>query len=120
MATRAWGAVEAGLVGAAEDSTFRVAPVVAPCVRAIPSGSKPLRALAAVQDLPHTLFLESGGAVGVGSEWTILAFDPVWRLELRDGALRRVEGARVETFEGNPLAAVAQAWPEAATLEPRP
>ncbi|TMQ62849.1 MAG: aminodeoxychorismate synthase component I [Candidatus Eisenbacteria bacterium] len=120
MATRASGAVDAGLVEAAEDSTFRVAPVVVPCVRAIPSGWNPLRALAAVEDLPDTLFLESGGAVGVGSEWTILAFDPVWRLELRDGALRRVEGSRVETLEGDPLVALAQAWPEAATLEPRP
>ena len=123
MATRTAGLVESlapADAGRAPASAGRcVAPVVVPAVRAIPSDWTPLRALAAVEHLPHTLFLESGGAVGAGSEWTILAFDPVWRLELRDGALRRVDGSRVEVLEGDPLAALAQAWPEAATMEPR-
>ncbi|HEY6221252.1 MAG TPA: aminodeoxychorismate synthase component I [Candidatus Eisenbacteria bacterium] len=117
MATRTTGLVEAM---APADAGRRVAPVVTPCVRAIPSDWTPLRALAAVEHLPHTLFLESGGAVGAGSEWTVLAFDPAWRLELRGGALRRVEGSRVEVLEGDPLAALAQAWPEGVAMEPRP
>ena len=115
MATRT-----AGVVEATEGSSLHVAPVVVPCVRAIPAGWSSLRALAAVEHYPHTLFLESGGTVGAGSEWTILAFDPIWRLELRDGALGRVEGPRVEVLEGDPLAALAQAWPEGVTMEPRP
>jgi para-aminobenzoate synthetase component I len=115
MATRASGLVEPRALAGPH-----VAPVVTPLVRAIPSDWTPLRALAAVEHLEHTLFLESGGAVGVGSEWTILAFDPVWRLELRDGALLRVEGSRVEMLGGDPLAALAHAWPERVVMEPRP
>ena len=113
MATRLAERVESGEAGAG-------APVVSPLVRPIPSGWTPLRTLAAVERLPHTLFLESGGPVGAGSEWTILAFDPVWRLELRGGALWRIEGTRAEALEGNPLVALARSWPEAVTLEPRP
>jgi len=74
MATRAAGLVDSPV------ELDRGAPVVTPCVRAIPSDWDPLQALAAVQHLEHTLFLESGGPVDTGSEWTILAFDPVWRL----------------------------------------
>src|SRR2546427_13267568 len=81
----------------------RGAPSVVPCVRALPSHWTPLRALAAVERLPHTLFLESGGPAGPGSEWTMLAFDPAWRLELRGGALWRVEGGRSGAIPGHPL-----------------
>jgi para-aminobenzoate synthetase component 1 len=120
MATRSVGLVDAWARTEAPAESSRFMPVVTPHVRAIPSEWTPLRALAAVEHLPYTLFLESGGPVGAGSEWTILAFDPVWRLELRRGALWRVEGSRANVLEGHPLDALAQEWPEAVTLEPRP
>jgi para-aminobenzoate synthetase component I len=118
MDTRSTGLVEAG--APARSAGGGPAAVVVPQVRVIPSSWTPLQALAAVEHLPRTLFLESGGPVAVGSEWTILAFDPVWRLELRAGVLWRVEGRRAEALEGNPMSALAQAWPEPATLEPIP
>lgn len=96
------------------------AAAVAPLVRKLPAEWSPLRMLAAVENLPHTLFLESGGSVGEASEWTILAFDPIWRLELRQGALRRVEGTRMDLLSGHPLDALASAWPERVEWEPRP
>jgi para-aminobenzoate synthetase component I len=115
MATRS-----AGLVDTWTPELKRAATVVVPHVRAIPSDWTPLCALAAVERLPHTLFLESGGAVAAGSEWTILAFDPVWRLELCDGGLRRIQGSGVQELDGDPLAALAAAWPEAVAMEPCP
>jgi len=85
--------------------------------RALPDGWTPLRALAAVEHRPYTLFLESGGPLGAESEWTILAFDPAWRLELRDGALWRIEGATMARLPGTPLEALAAAWPAPAPYE---
>ena len=95
---------------------------VEPVVRELPSPWKALRALAAVERLPHTIFLESAGEEAESCEWTILAFDPVWRLELRDGALWRIErdGAAV-ALPGHPLDALAAAWPARVALaEPAP
>jgi para-aminobenzoate synthetase component 1 len=95
-------------------------------VRAIPSEITPLVALGAVGHLPHTLHLESGGPLVESSDWTILAFDPVWRLELRDGRLRRIQRAapdgrdRETTLPGNPLSALAAAWPDRAAFESAP
>src|SRR5262245_27445412 len=58
---------------------------VTPIVRELPGWLTPLRALGAVERAPHTVFLESGGdpAGGTEREWTLLAFDPVHRFELR-------------------------------------
>jgi para-aminobenzoate synthetase component 1 len=86
-------------------------------VRALPDEWTPLRALSAVERLPHSLFLESGGEAGDSSEWTVLAFDPVWRLELRNGVLRRIEGKREESLSGAPLDALESCWPERVVVE---
>lgn len=119
MATSATAALAAtpGHPSATEQESL---PVVAPIVRALPPTWSPLRALAAVGHLPHTIFLESGGPVGEASSWTILAFDPAWRLELRGGSLRRIEGSREVRLDGHPLAALAAGWPEPITYAPTP
>ncbi len=93
---------------------------LATIVRPLPPEWTPLRSLAAVERLPHTLFLESGGPLGAGSEWTFLAFDPAWRLELRGVALHRMEGGRSELLPGHPLVALAEAWPERLAMDPPP
>ncbi|MGE5176354.1 MAG: aminodeoxychorismate synthase component I [Hyphomicrobiales bacterium] len=104
---------------------------VRPLVRAIPRGWTALRALGAVEDLPHTLFLESAGEAGESCEWTILAFDPLWRLEatIDPGAsaiaaahapLRRIEGAASVALAGHPLDALAAAWPARVRFDPPP
>lgn len=86
------------------------APRVPARVRALPAWLTPLRALAAVEGSPHTIFLESGGAPGDSSEWTLLAFDPAWRLEVSGDALLRVDRGAMR-LPGPPLAALAAAWP---------
>src|SRR5258705_5297603 len=101
-------------------------------VRELPSSWKPLRVLAAVERHPHRIFLESAGEEHESCEWTILAFDPAWRLELRDGALWRIErsGEGAEAGEGgdggerpavalpgHPLDALASAWPAPVEFE---
>jgi para-aminobenzoate synthetase component 1 len=118
------------------EPVVRAARVVEPVVRELPRELTPMRALAAAERLPHTIFLESGGPAVAGSEWTMLAFDPLWRLELRDGRLWRVEGSGVHAIaadapavqhpsretplSGNALAALAAAWPERIALDPAP
>jgi para-aminobenzoate synthetase component 1 len=95
----------------------RPAPV-RPIVRALPSHVTPLRALAAVERDPHTVFLESGGPSGDGARWTVLAFDPVYRLEVRAGALWRVASNGAMThIPGDPMEALARAWPERVSYE---
>jgi para-aminobenzoate synthetase component 1 len=90
-------------------------------VRALPEWLTPLRALAAVEDAPHTAFFESGGAPGDSAEWTLLAFDPAWRLEVSGGALRRVDDGRsVRSLPGPPLEALAAAWPAPAEIADAP
>ena len=94
--------------------------VVEPAVRRLPEEWTPLRALEAVGRLPYTLFFESGGAPGEASEWTLLAFDPLYRLVLRDGRLWRVESGdsgRGRALHGNPLDALARAWPPPVRVE---
>ncbi len=98
----------------------RAPAIVSPLVRPVPREWTPLGALAAVEQLPHVVFLESGGPLGEASGWTILAFDPLWRLELRDAALRRIEGARWEAIPGHPLTALASLWPERVSFQPAP
>jgi para-aminobenzoate synthetase component 1 len=97
-----------------------VSVVLKPVVRALPDGWTPLRALAAVEHRPYTLFLESGGPLDAGSQWTMLVFDPLWRLELRGDALWRIEGSRAERLPGSPLEALRAAWPARARYEPLP
>ena len=50
--------------------------------------------------------------MGDGARWTILAFDPLWRLEVRAGSLRRVVGGEAARVSGDPIEALAEAWPE--------
>src|SRR5688572_22523173 len=85
-------------------------------VRELPEWLTPLRALASVEDAPDTVFFESGGEGGESADWTILAFDPAWRLELRDGALVRYENGRARRLDGHPLEALRSAWPERAEV----
>ena len=65
--------------------------------RALPPELTPLVALSAVERDAHTVFLESGGPAGEGARWTLLAFDPVERLEVRGSALWRVSRAGATT-----------------------
>jgi para-aminobenzoate synthetase component 1 len=74
-------------------------------VRELPGEFSPLRVLAAVETSPHTVFFESGGDASESSDWTLLAFDQAWRIEL---------GA-----EGS-LEALARPWPERAEVEGAP
>ncbi|HYJ33684.1 MAG TPA: aminodeoxychorismate synthase component I [Candidatus Binatia bacterium] len=90
------------------------------CVRALPEWLTPLRALAAVEDAPHTVLFESGGATGAASEWTLLAFDPPWRLEVAEGALWEVREGHRARRPGLPLEALAAAWPCRAEIENAP
>jgi len=94
-----------------------VRPVTVPEIRRIPDAWTPLQVLGAVERDTHTLFLESGGDPGEASEWTLLAFDPVWRVEVREGALWRIEGDRETRIPGDPLAALASVWPERVAVE---
>ena len=92
--------------------------ILAPRVRPLPPERTPLRALAAVEREPHTLFLESCGPATEGTRWILLAFDPLYRLEVRGGALWRVTGTGGTTqIPGDPLTALARAWPEPVTYE---
>jgi len=94
-------------------STIPEALLVRPAVRALPPELTPLRALAAVERDPHTVFLESGGPSGDGARWTLLAFDPLDRLEVRGNALWRVsEAGATSQVPGDPMSALAGAWPE--------
>ncbi|HMI31207.1 MAG TPA: aminodeoxychorismate synthase component I [Candidatus Limnocylindrales bacterium] len=90
---------------------------IRPIVRAIPEDLTPLRALAAVERDPHTVFFESGGPAENGAQWTILAFDPQWRLEVRAGVLRRITASEHLLIPGEPMAALARAWPERIACE---
>jgi len=90
------------------------------CVRPLPEWLTPLRALAAVEDAPHTVLFESGGPPGASSEWTLLAFDPPWRLEVAEGSLWEVRGDRRARKPGAPLEALAAAWPSGAEIEDAP
>ena len=85
------------------------AETVTPLVRELPSDLTPLRALAAVEREAGAILLETAGPVGVGEEWILLAFDPLWRLDLPDGSL-----------PGAPLDALGRAWPERVVMEPDP
>ncbi|HEX5029869.1 MAG TPA: aminodeoxychorismate synthase component I [Candidatus Eisenbacteria bacterium] len=89
-------------------------------MRRLPPEWTPLRALEIVGRHPYTLFFESGGPAGEASEWTILAFDPLYRLVLRDGRLRRMgAGGAVRELDGHPLDALARAWPAPVQVEGR-
>jgi len=109
-----------GTDGAAKVATAALAPgqVVEPMMRRLPPEWTPLRALEIVGHRPYTLFFESGGPAGEASEWTILAFDPLYRLVLRDGRLRRIERDGTEReLGGHPLDALVRAWPAAIRAE---
>jgi para-aminobenzoate synthetase component 1 len=103
-----------------ESVTVAPAPRVPARVRALPEWLTPLRALAAVEDAPHTSFFESAGAPGDSSEWTLLAFDPAWRLEISADALFRVDDRGAARLPGRPLEALAAAWPARAEVVDAP
>ena len=93
---------------------------VEPAVRRLPAEWTPLRALEAVGRRAYALFFESGGAPGEASEWTLLAFDPLYRLALRDGRLWRAQSGdpgRGHALDGHPLDALAHAWPLPARID---
>ena len=60
---------------------------------------------------PDLVFLDSGGSPGDGAGWTLLAFDPTWRLEVRGGVLWSIEGAEAVSVPGDPVEALAHLWP---------
>jgi para-aminobenzoate synthetase component 1 len=93
------------------------AATVRPLVRALPADLSPLQALGAVDREPHTLFLESGGPIASGARWTLLAFDPAWRLEVRGGALWKIDGGTSTVVSGHPMTALARVWPERVEYE---
>jgi len=96
-------------------------PVFADAIlRPLPEDVAPLRALAAVESEPHTVFFESAGAPGESSDWTFLAFDPAWRLEVADGRAARVRGRDRIVLPGAPLDALAAAWPRPAEIRDAP
>jgi len=99
--------------------TASATATISPEIRALPAEWTPLRVLGAVEASPHMIFLESGGDSVDESEWTILGFDPVWRVELRDRALWGIEGEHAERLPGSPLEALAGCWPERVLVEPR-
>ena len=72
-------------------------------LRPLPEDLAPLRALAAVESEPHTVFFESAGAPGESADWTFLAFDPAWRLEVADGRAAGVRGRDRIALPGVPL-----------------
>src|SRR5436853_3524536 len=89
------------------------AQLVRLAARPLPPELTPLLALSAVERDPHTVFLESGGPAGEGARWTLLAFDPVERLEVRGSALWRVSRAGATTeVPGEPMSALAHLWPD--------
>ena len=96
----------------ATDAVERTGSRIQPIVRMIRGDLAPLQALSAVEREPHTVFLESLGAVDEGARWTILAFDPVWRFELREGTLWRLAGGEAVPQSGRPMEALARMWPE--------
>jgi para-aminobenzoate synthetase component 1 len=94
-----------------------LAGTVRPLARALPRELSPLRALAAVETEPHTVFLESGGSIASEARWTLLAFDPAWRLEVREDVLWKIEGAAAAPLPGHPVTALAREWPERVEYE---
>jgi len=84
--------------------------------RALPEDLAPVDALRAVADASHSVFLESGGEISEGARWTMLAFDPLWRVSLRDGALWQEERRLV----GAPLEALRDVWPAPVLWENAP
>lgn len=105
-------------------TTVLAADTAAAVVRELPAGLTPLRALAAVEGAPGTLFLETGGPRAREREWIFLAFDPLWQLTLSGGVLRRTgtgrPGEEASRLAGHPLAALRDAWPRALPLDPDP
>jgi len=65
---------------------------VRPVVRALPAAWTVDRVAAILERLPHAVFFESAGPDIESGAWTLLAFEPLWQVEARDGRLRRVLG----------------------------
>ncbi|MEK7348743.1 MAG: hypothetical protein AABZ94_07700, partial [Candidatus Eisenbacteria bacterium] len=65
---------------------------IRPLVRELPAAWTPDRVAAVLERLPHAVFFESAGPDLESGAWTLLAFDPLWQVEVREGRLRRVLG----------------------------
>ena len=82
--------------GAAAGAALRPAPItVRPIAKKLPAEWTADRVAAVLERLPHAVFFESGGADLASGAWTLLAFDPLWQVDVRDGHLRRVLGVGV-------------------------
>jgi para-aminobenzoate synthetase component 1 len=81
----------------------------------------PDRIAAVLERLPHAAFFESGGADVESGAWTLLAFDPLWQVEVREGRLRRtVPPPRDRGDLGPALEGLRAIWPVPVAYEPVP
>ena len=96
-----------------ESSTARGAIEIRPLVRELPGTWTPDRVAAVLELLPHAVFLESAGADLESGAWTLLAFDPLWQVEVREGRLQR-DGDDL----GPALEALAAIWPATVVYDP--
>ena len=95
----------------ATSAAERTGSQVHPVVRMLPRDLTPLQALTAVEREPYTVLFESLGTVDEGARWTILAFEPAWRLELRGGTLWKLAGGGAVAQPGRGMEALARMWP---------
>ncbi|HEY6571765.1 MAG TPA: anthranilate synthase component I family protein, partial [Candidatus Eisenbacteria bacterium] len=114
---------------------------IRPLVRELPAAWTPDRVAAVLERLPHAVFFESAGPDLESGAWTLLAFDPLWQVEVREGRLRRVLGVgagsagpreardigvhslpppRDRGDLGPALEALAANWPAPAVYDPTP
>ncbi len=96
----------------------RYAIEIRPLVRELPESWTPDRVAAVLERLSHAVFFESAGADLESGAWTLLAFDPLWRVEVREGRLRRATRERDDL--GPALAGLAAIWPAPVRYDPAP
>ena len=101
---------------ALEDS--RRALEIRPLVRSLPAAWTPDRVAAVLERLPGAAFFESAGMDLDSGAWTLLAFDPRWQVEVREGRLRRADRERDDL--GPALAGLAAIWPAPVRYDPAP
>jgi len=92
IANRAAGAAAAAEHPVRASAAARRAIEIRPVVRELPAAWTPDRVAAVLELLPHAVFFESAGPDLESGAWTLLAFDPLWQVEVREGRLRRVLG----------------------------
>jgi para-aminobenzoate synthetase component 1 len=106
------------------DGAARPVAAVRPVVRPLPSTWTVDGVAAILESLPHAIFLESGGPGRESGAWTLLAFDPLWQVEVREGRLWRLPGAGGAATRphdlGPALDALRCAWPSRLVYDPPP